>query len=488
MAAVNGKPSVGRSPLPRFKARQPALTPIQAAPAKYLDYLKGKSVVLVGPAAYLKDKGLGPWIDSHDVVVKMNWGETLPAEDYGSRTDVLYKRLLKLGHADEILIQEYLDAGIQWVVAVDNPQHTPHMEYLTRVIGTRINWFVENTTRQLMTRQLGTSALLGSITVRHLLDRPIKSLDITGCDFYATGYAPEYGGKNYRWYMKRREGTIGPTHDGPKQLRWLVEETKKDKRLHLDEHMETIVNTPPEDPKLMEGVLVIIPARYKSTRFPGKPLAEISGKPMIVRVCDRVAMATTRLVVATDDQRIADAVKAAGYKAVMTKDAMTGTDRIAQVAKTMPANIYVNVQGDEPLVDPEAIKQLVKLKRKYPREVINAVTRLKEGEAENRDVVKAALKKGNRLAYASRAAIPAGHDAHQAQWKQLGLYAFTRAELIAYSAATRRTELEEAEDVEILRFLDLGIPVHMCEVSGSAQAVDLPSHIPVIEQMLGVTR
>lgn len=468
------------------KGRRPAPAPPRRdLPSEYANWLKGKRCIIVGPAAYLKGKGLGEWIDSHDVVVKLNWGETLPAADYGSRTDVLYKRLLKLGHVDQILVDEYLAAGIQWLVAVDSAANVSHRQYIERTIAGRIPWFIDTSTRPALMRELGNAPLIGPISVRHLLAHRIASLTITGCDFYMSGYAAEYGGRPYREYMKRREGTIGPTHDGPRQLRWLIDQRKRDPRLQFDERLEELSRMPVVDKTTTQGVVAVIPARYESSRFPGKPLAEIAGKPMILHVCDRVARVVDSVIVATDDRRIADVVKSAGYRFVMTGEALTGTDRVAQAAVKLMASVIVNIQGDEPLVDPAAVLAVIEAAKKARAGVVvNAMTPLQPGEAESRDVVKAVVAKGGRLVYCSRAAVPSGRDGDGARWKQLGLYAFRKNELRAFSGAGRRTPLEVAEDVEILRFLEMGIPVQMVEVPAGSQAVDRPDDIAKVEAIL----
>ncbi len=150
----------------------------------------------------------------------------------------------------------------------------------------------------------------------------------------------------------------------------------------------------------------------------------------------------------------------------------------------MMGNIFVNVQGDEPLIDPSAIVAVVEAKRKNRASVINAMTALQPDEAESRDVVKAVVKKDKMLAYASRLPIPGGREGNQAKWKQLGLYAFNRDELRKFVAYGKRSPLEAAEDVEILRFVDMGHPVRMVEVKGSAQSVDQPEHIAIVEGLM----
>lgn len=457
----------------------------------YAKYLKGKRVIFVGPAGYLDGQRKGKWINSFDVVVKPNWGQTQDPRDYG-RTDVLYKRALKLTADDEALVESLVAAGLKWLVGVDNGWAKMDAFLQKRLEG-RISWFIEKNVRPALSRQMGTSALVGMVAVKHLLTMPIESLTITGCDFYMTGYGTNYGGSDYRQWVKRKEGTIGPTHDGPTQLRWLKSEREHDARLHFDDVLDRLANSNTlPDMRMMEGVTIIIPARYGSSRFPGKPLAEILGKPMILHVCERVARMGANVVVATDDDRIAGVVIAAGHKAVMTNDALTGTDRVAAAMEKITGrgvgaqrqNIFVNVQGDEPLIDTSAVIAVVEAKRKNRFEVINAMTELQPDEAESRDVVKAVVKKDHRLAYASRLPIPGGREGNQAKWKQLGLYAFNRDELRKFAAYGKRSPLEVAEDVEILRFVEMGHPVRMVEVKGSAQSVDQPEHIAIVEGLM----
>lgn len=455
----------------------------------YAQFLKGKRVIFVGPAGYLDGKGKGDWINSFDVVVKPNWGPTQSTKDYG-RTDVLYKRALKLRAGDEALIQNFIDVDLKWLVGVDNGWINIS-EYIEKRLEGRIGFFVEKQTRSALMREVGTSPLVGMVAVKHLLTMPIESLTITGCDFYLSGYGKDYGGLDYRQWVKRTEGTIGPTHDGPRQLRWLADQRQRDPRLNFDEELDRIAKLPAlPDKKAMEGVTIIIPARYGSSRFPGKPLAEINGKAMILHVCERVARLGAKVIVATDDQRIQQAVAGAGHTAVMTSDALTGTDRVGAAVEKLSRggrqsrDIFVNVQGDEPLIDPNAIIAVVEAKRKNRFEVINAMTELQPDEAENRDVVKAVVKKDKRLVYASRLPVPAGREGHQARWKQLGLYAFNREDLRKFTGHGRRAELEAAEDIEILRFIEIGVPVRMVIVRGSAQAVDKPEHIAIVEELM----
>lgn len=464
--------------------------------AAYRDYLKGKRCIVVGPAGYLEGQGRGEWIDSFDVVVRLNWGQfNTPqlTQDYGRRADVLYKRLLKLGKLDTIELQEYLDFGLQWIIAIDhNTLSGPNAVAFRQMIGEAIPYIFDTTTRPRLRVETRTSPLAGLIAVAHLLDHDVASVHVTGCDFYDSGYHEGYGGAAYRRSVARKEGTLGPTHDRLKHIRHMAALRERDSRVSYDEVLSAIVAeegkpTPRhtlQQPKRRQSVsteptpraLGVIPARWESSRFPGKPLAEIQGKPVIVWTCEAVANALTSFVVATDDQRIADVVQAAGYKAVMTGPALTGTDRVAQVAQQIKAVSYINIQGDEPLVSAKAIVAMAKAKKASPREVIGAMTHF-EGE-NSRDVVKVAVHPGGRLAYCSRAA---GFS----DWRQVGLYAYSRQELLAYARLRHRGGLEEAEDVEILRFLQLGLPVRMVDVNVPvSQAVDRPEDIERIEELL----
>lgn len=220
-----------------------APTDMRTRAKQYGSWLRGKRCIVVGPAGYLDGQGLGDWIDSFDVVVKMNWGESLNRADYG-RTDVLYKRLLKLGHADDILVQEYLDAGVQFLIGIGTRPHDKGIGYLEQVVGDRLPWFVDDSTRGALRREMGGSPLLGMVTVKHLLDQGAASVMVTGCDFYGSGYAPEYGGERYRAYMKRPGGTISQRHDGPAQLRWLTALRNREPRLAFDDHLTALAPKP----------------------------------------------------------------------------------------------------------------------------------------------------------------------------------------------------------------------------------------------------
>ncbi|NVK30995.1 MAG: 3-deoxy-manno-octulosonate cytidylyltransferase [Gammaproteobacteria bacterium] len=236
--------------------------------------------------------------------------------------------------------------------------------------------------------------------------------------------------------------------------------------------------------------VVLIPARYGSTRYPGKPLVELLGKPLIIWVCEVASLAVGRddVYVATDDQRIADVVTEHGFNYVMTEDALTGTDRLYQAAVQLEADIYINVQGDEPLVDPADILKVIDAKKAMPNAVINGYAPLADDEdPHNVNIPKVALSDTGRLIYASRAPVPAFKDAKYqpaTYYKQVCIYAFNREELIAFGSRGQKSQIEQAEDIEILRFLDFNHPIQMVPTKPGSYAVDHPDDVALVESKL----
>jgi len=237
--------------------------------------------------------------------------------------------------------------------------------------------------------------------------------------------------------------------------------------------------------------IIVIPARFKSSRFPGKPLAPILGKPMILWVAELSAKAVEKkfVYVATDDQRIADVVEQAGYQVVMTSEnALTGTDRLAEVAGKVEADIYINVQGDEPLVDPEDIINVINAKKSFPREVVNGYCPLGSDEDPNNvNIPKVIFTEDKKLIYMSRHALPGFKDEKNAPsvyYKQVCIYAFNRQQLMQFGQFGRKSLLENAEDIEILRFLEWGQTIRMVETKPGSLAVDVSGDVPNIEEAL----
>lgn len=235
---------------------------------------------------------------------------------------------------------------------------------------------------------------------------------------------------------------------------------------------------------------VVIPARYASTRYPGKPLIKLLGKPMILWVAELCAKAVGRdcVYIATDDERIENVVQNAGYQSVWTEKAATGTDRIAQAALKIEADIIINVQGDEPLINPEDITNVIKAKQQYPGEVINGYCYLGEWEDPfSVNIPKVVCTEQGKLVYMSRLAVPGFKDSENApsQYKkQVCIYAFNKEELEKYASAPRKSEVEHSEDIEILRFFEFDIPVRMVETSPGSLAVDCPEDVVGVEKAL----
>jgi 3-deoxy-manno-octulosonate cytidylyltransferase (CMP-KDO synthetase) len=250
---------------------------------------------------------------------------------------------------------------------------------------------------------------------------------------------------------------------------------------------------------------VIIPARYASTRLPGKPLADLGGAPLIVRVYERArAIPGVEVVlVATDDRRIADAVEAAGGRVVMTRtDHPTGTDRIAEAAAGVDADIIVNVQGDLPCLDPAMVTSMVDLLRRDPSlPMATLMTPIRSrAECDDPNVVKVVTDGAGCALYFSRSPIPHGagpaSDAPGApvataattattMMRHLGLYAYRRAFLAAFTRLAP-TPLERAERLEQLRALEHGHRIGVARWSGAAVVeVNTPGDLEEARALFG---
>ncbi len=235
--------------------------------------------------------------------------------------------------------------------------------------------------------------------------------------------------------------------------------------------------------------VIIIPARYSSTRFPGKPLARIAGKPMIKFVCERCAAAAADAVlVATDDERIAAVVRDFGVEALMTPAGFeSGTERVAWAAGQIAADIIVNVQGDEPLIAPATIDAVTGiLLRAADADIATAVAQSDDRASfADPNVVKAAITADGRALYFSRAPIPHRRDGAGAFsfHRHIGIYAFRR-ESLARFASLPQSHLEQTERLEQLRALEAGMVIKAATVSEISISVDRPSDIALVEAAL----
>lgn len=236
---------------------------------------------------------------------------------------------------------------------------------------------------------------------------------------------------------------------------------------------------------------VIIPARYASSRFPGKPLVPLLGKPMVLWVAELSARAVGQehVHVATEDARIADVVRQAGFSALMTSPAaLTGTDRLAEAAQMIDYDIYVNVQGDEPLVEPEDIRRCIALKAERPEMIVNGFCWIGAGEdPASVNIPKVIATEAGVMVYMSRSPLPGFKEAKNAPtryMKQVCIYGFTREELAAYAGFGRKSALEHCEDIEILRFMELDRRILMYECAPGSLAVDVPEDVAKVEAAL----
>lgn len=238
----------------------------------------------------------------------------------------------------------------------------------------------------------------------------------------------------------------------------------------------------------------IIPARYASTRFEGKALADILGKPMIQHVYERACKSKmlSQVIVATDDQRIYDAVIGFGGNVQMTGECATGTDRVSVVVEKLTCDVVVNIQGDEPLLEPEQIDIMLQPFVENPSvQVCTLKERIYEMEDFlNRNVVKVVTNLQGDALYFSRSSIPGtpvnkhhNFDENALVFRHIGLYAFRKEQLLAFTSWDR-TPYEIAEGLEQLRFLEHGVPIRVVETDTPLIGVDVPADLERVKQIL----
>jgi 3-deoxy-manno-octulosonate cytidylyltransferase (CMP-KDO synthetase) len=234
---------------------------------------------------------------------------------------------------------------------------------------------------------------------------------------------------------------------------------------------------------------VVIPARYASTRFPGKPLADLAGKPMVVHVCERAAKSGAAGVhVATDDQRIAAAVRAAGYSALMTRaDHVSGTDRLAEAARRLKLKdreIVVNVQGDEPLMTPALVRRVAALLDKKKDAVVSTACHALHDSLDNPNVVKVVLDAEGYALYFSRARIPYPRDAGGVWYRHAGIYGY-RVGFLKRFSRLKAAPLEKTEALEQLRVLWHGFRIAVAvSETGIPPGVDTPQDLEAVRKMI----
>jgi len=237
-------------------------------------------------------------------------------------------------------------------------------------------------------------------------------------------------------------------------------------------------------------VVIIIPARYGSSRLRGKPLYKILGREMVLRVADICSKVVGKenLYIATDSKKISNVAQDAKYKTIMTSNkCLTGTDRVAEAAMKVKANVYINVQGDEPTINPKDIKSVISAKIKYPNYVIcgyDKVHKFENPKSEN--LPKVVVNHNQELIYISRAVVPGkkNKEAKVNYLKQVCIYAFNREQLKKFHIKKKKSETEKIEDIEILRFFDLNVKIKMVRLHSNSVAVDVISDVKKAEKIL----
>ncbi len=240
---------------------------------------------------------------------------------------------------------------------------------------------------------------------------------------------------------------------------------------------------------MMNDYLIVIPARYNSKRLPGKPLININGIPMIIRTYNQCkkAVPETKIIVATDNKKIKKICNNFKIKSIITSTkCLTGTDRLAEVAKKIKKKFYINVQGDEPICNPLDIKKLIEYAKRSPNQIINGYTRIKNKEMFNSpNIPKVVFDKNENLLYMSRAPIPSNKKkAFIKAWRQVCIYSFPYKCLKDFSSVKKKSLLESIEDLELNRFIEMGYKVKMLKMSDKSLAVDTAADLKKVRKIL----
>lgn len=239
------------------------------------------------------------------------------------------------------------------------------------------------------------------------------------------------------------------------------------------------------------SIIGVIPSRWGSTRFPGKPLTPILGRPLVLWVVEAAKRAKLldRVIVATDDERIRQAIGNACEVVMTASDLPSGTDRVAVAAKPEPGDIVINIQGDEPLMDPALIDALAERMRRTGEEMATAACPIKDAaQLAARTVVKVVLRNDDSALYFSRLPIPCRRDGEPdldsgLYWRHLGIYAY-RGDFLARLIKTPPCPLEQTESLEQLRALWLGGRIGVIRCNDEGVGVDTPADVATVEQLL----
>jgi 3-deoxy-manno-octulosonate cytidylyltransferase (CMP-KDO synthetase) len=239
----------------------------------------------------------------------------------------------------------------------------------------------------------------------------------------------------------------------------------------------------------MSDYLLIIPARFKSKRLPGKPLLSIKGLQMIIRTfnqCNKI-VPKSKILVATDDKRIKKICDEYNINSMVTSTrCLTGTDRIAEVSKKIKKDFYINVQGDEPICNPNDIEKIIKYAKKFPKTIINGYTEIKDKKIFfSESIPKVVFDTNENLLYMSRAPIPSNKKKKFIKaWRQVCIYSFPYGSLKSYASLRKKTPLEFIEDLESNRFLELGYKIKMLKMSNKSMAVDTKEDLVKVRKLV----
>lgn len=235
--------------------------------------------------------------------------------------------------------------------------------------------------------------------------------------------------------------------------------------------------------------VIVIPARMKSNRLPGKPLIKIKNIPMVIRTylqCKKVVK-NELIFIATDSLKIQNVCKNYGAQSILTsKKCLTGTDRVAEVAKKIKSKLYINVQGDEPIFNPKDLKKLISYSLKNPNEIISGYCDIYEERMYNDlNVPKVVLDKNQYLLYATRAPVPSNKKGKflSAQ-RQICAYSFPKEALKFFDKSKKKSPLENLEDIEYLRFIENGLRIKCIRMSGTSLAVDNSFDLNLVSQII----
>jgi len=239
----------------------------------------------------------------------------------------------------------------------------------------------------------------------------------------------------------------------------------------------------------MKTFVVVIPARLASTRLHNKPLIDILGKSLLERTWSQVVKAvdSSKVFVLTDDELILKHCQERGMQVALTSSkCLTGTDRVAEFASKTDFDYYVNVQGDEPIINPDDIVKVIENIHTCQDEIINGYASIDSIDDYNSlTIPKVVFRPDGRLLYMSRTPIPGNKQGDFVKaWRQICIYAFPKESLQVFSSSKQKTVLEKEEDIEILRFLELGYEVKMIPLSKDSIAVDTPEDVDKVIKYL----